>query len=151
MNERIRRLKPYPMVELARRKAAVIERGIEVLDFGTGDPIEPTDPRIREALVDAVPAVSQYPSIAGLPELRQSFADWYRRRFDIALDPETEVLPTRGSKEAMFHLPLVEVDPSDERRGIVYPDPGYPVMHIGALYAGADVHPVVLPRPSAGE
>lgn len=144
MNERIRSLKPYPMIELARRKAAVIERGIEVLDFGTGDPIEPTPEPIRQALIDAVPEVSQYPSIGGLPELRQTYADWYERRFNVALDPAREVLPTRGSKEAMFHLPLVAVDPSASRRMVVYPLPGYPVMHIGALYAEADVHPVAL-------
>jgi len=144
MNERIRRLKPYPMLELARRKDAVIERGIDVLDFGTGDPIEPTDELIRQALIEAVPEVSQYPTIAGLPELREAFAAWFERRFGVSLDPETEVLPTRGSKEAMFHLPFVVVDPSAERRGIVHPDPGYPVMHIGALYAEADVHPILL-------
>ena len=108
MNERIRQLKPYPMVELARRKAEVQARGLTVLDFGTGDPIEPTDARIREALQAAVPEVSQYPSIAGLPELRRAYTDWYARRFEVELDPDTEVLPTRGSKEAMFHLPLVD-------------------------------------------
>ena len=144
MNERIRRLKPYPMVELARRKAEVVARGIEVLDFGTGDPIEPTAPLIRDALVRAVPEVSQYPSIAGIPELRSAYTDWYERRFGVRLDPESEVLPTRGSKEAMFHLPLVEVDPHAGPPVIVHPDPGYPVMHIGALYAEAEVHPVVL-------
>lgn len=144
MNELIRNLKPYPMVELARRKAEVLARGIDVLDFGTGDPIEPTAEPIRRALRESVPEVSQYPSIAGIPELRQAYADWMRRRFDVVVDPEREVLPTRGSKEAMFHLPLVQVDPSEARRGIVHPDPGYPVMHIGALYAGAETHPIVL-------
>jgi len=144
MNETLRRLKPYPMVELARRKAALAARGIDVLDFGTGDPVEPTAPIIREALAAAVPEVSQYPSIAGTPALRQAFTAWFARRFDVHLDAETEVLPTRGSKEAMFHLPLVLVDPSEERRTVVYPDPGYPVMSIGSLYAGADLHPMPL-------
>ncbi len=142
MNDDLRNLKPYPMVELARRKAEVAARGIEVLDFGTGDPQEPTAPHIRQALLDAVPAVSQYPTIKGLPELRTAFADWFARRFGVTLDPETEVLPTRGSKEAIFHLALVEIDPSEDRKTVVYPEPGYPVMEIGSLYAEADLHAV---------
>lgn len=144
MNERIRRLKPYPMVELARRKAQVEARGLRVLDFGTGDPVEPTDPAIRRALADAVPEVSQYPAVEGSAALREAFAAWFGRRFGVRLDPLTEVLPTQGSKEAIFHLPLVEVDPDRERRGVVYPEPGYPVMEIGALYAGAQTHAVPL-------
>lgn len=139
MNDEIRNLKPYPMVELARRKAEVQARGIEVIDFGTGDPIEPTAPHIRQALVDAVPEVSQYPSIRGRAELREAFTQWFARRFDVSLDPETQVLPTRGSKEAMFHLPLITVDPSARRNGVVLPVPGYPVMEIGSLYAEAQL------------
>ncbi|MCB9891358.1 MAG: succinyldiaminopimelate transaminase [Planctomycetes bacterium] len=138
MNERIRRLAPYPMVELARRKRAVAARGITVFDFGTGDPREPTDARIREALASAVPEVSQYPSVQGEAELREAFAAWYSRRFGVALSPETEVLPARGSKEAMFHLPLALVDPSESRSIVVHPEPGYPVMEIGAFYSGAE-------------
>jgi succinyldiaminopimelate transaminase len=144
MDERIRRLKPYPMLELARRKADLRARGIEVLDFGTGDPVEPTAAPIREALRAAVPEVSQYPSVQGEPALREAFAAWHERRFGVGLDPETEVLPSRGSKEAMFHLPLVLLDPSEARRTVVLPDPGYPVMEIGSLYAGADLHRVPL-------
>ena len=144
MDDRIRRLKPYPMVELARRKAAVQARGIEVLDFGTGDPVEPTAPFIRDALRAAVPEISQYPSVQGEAFLREAFAAWYGRRFGVQLDPATEILPSRGSKEAMFHLPLVLVDPSEARRTVVYPVPGYPVMEIGSYYAAADCHPVAM-------
>ena len=144
MNEDLRNLKPYPMVELARRKAALIARGVDVLDFGTGDPVEPTSPHIREALAASVPEISQYPSILGLPELRGAFATWFAQRFDVELDPASEVLPTRGSKEAMFHLPLALVDPSEHKRKVVYPDPGYPVMSIGSMYAAADLHPIEL-------
>ena len=144
MNEAILKLKPYPMLELARRKQAVRDRGIEVIDFGTGDPVEPTAPFIREALKDAVPAVSQYPSIAGTPALRGACADWYAHRFDVTLDPDTQILPARGSKEAMFHLPLTLVDPSAARNVVVFPVPGYPVMEIGTLYAGAVPFPVPL-------
>lgn len=138
MNERVRRLAPYPMVELARRKQELLRRGVAVFDFGTGDPIEPTPPAIVDAFQRGVPEISQYPTVAGGPELRAAFAAFYERRFGVALDPEREVLPSRGSKEAIFHLPLVLVDPSEERRGVVYPVPSYPVQEIGSLYAGAD-------------
>lgn len=149
MNERIRRLKPYPMVELARRKAELQGRGVKVLDFGTGDPVEPTAPIIREALAGAVPEVSQYPSVHGRPELRAAFAAWFERRFGVALDVEHDLIPSRGSKEAMFHLALVAVDPSEDRRTVVYPQPGYPVMEIGSLYAEADLHPVPMTEANA--
>ena len=144
MNERILQLKPYPMVELARRKARLIADGVHVIDFGTGDPIEPTAPFIRQALADAIPEVSQYPSIRGTPELRAAFASWFQNRFGVALDPETDALPSRGSKEAMFHLPLITVDASKPRRRVVHPVPGYPVMEIGSFYADADVTHVPL-------
>ncbi|MEZ6008091.1 MAG: succinyldiaminopimelate transaminase [Planctomycetota bacterium] len=144
MNERIRRLRAYPMVELARRKAELVARGVDVLDFGTGDPIEPTAPFIRQALADAVPVISQYPSVEGTRSLRRACAAWAERRFGVALDPDREILPSGGSKEAMFHLPLVLVDPSTERDTVVYPVPGYPVMEIGSLYANAQVHEVPL-------
>ncbi|MGE0191762.1 MAG: succinyldiaminopimelate transaminase [Planctomycetota bacterium] len=144
MNERIRRLRAYPMVELARRKAELVARGVAVLDFGTGDPIEPTAPFIRQALIDAVPEISQYPSVEGTKALRRACAAWAKRRFDVELDPDREVLPSSGSKEAMFHLPLVLVDPSSARDTVVYPVPGYPVMEIGSLYVDAQVHEVPL-------
>ncbi len=144
MNQRILALKPYPMVELARRKKALQDQGVEVFDFGTGDPKEPTAPLIREALQAAVPRVSQYPSVQGEVGLREAFCQWYERRFGVSLDPATQVLPSRGSKEAIFHLPLVLVDPSQERDTVVYPQPGYPVMEIGSLYAGAKTYPVPL-------
>jgi succinyldiaminopimelate transaminase len=144
MNKRILALKPYPMVELARRKKALQEQGVEVFDFGTGDPKEPTAPLIREALQKAIPSVSQYPSVQGEAGLREAFCNWFQRRFDVALDPVRQALPSRGSKEAIFHLPLVLVDPNQDKNTVVYPQPGYPVMEIGSLYAGARTHPVSL-------
>lgn len=132
------------MVELARRKAAVAARGVRVLDFGTGDPVEPTDDRIRRALAEAVPVVSQYPTVEGDRSLRAAFARWCEGRFGVRLDPDSEVLPSQGSKEAIFHLPLVLLDPSTPRRVVVFPEPGYPVMEIGALYSEAETHAVRL-------
>ena len=134
----------YPLLRLEERRREVRERGIEPLDFGTGDPREPTDPKIRRALVDGVPEVSQYPSTPGKSELRKAFAGWMERRHGVALDPETEVLPATGSKEAIFHAPLAFVHPSHERRGIVYGTPGYPVYERGCLFAGGEPAPVRL-------
>jgi len=140
MNDRIRNLPTYPMVELARRKAELIARGVDVLDFGTGDPVEPTPAVVRQALIDAVPHVSQYPTILGIDALRSAYAEWCTRRFDVTIDPTTETLPTRGSKEAMFHLPLVLLEAGAQRDTVVYPEPGYPVMEIGSLYGEAQTH-----------
>jgi len=134
----------YPLLRLEERRREVRERGIEPLDFGTGDPREPTDPKIRRALVDGVPEVSQYPSTPGKSELRKAFAGWMERRHGVALNPETEVLPATGSKEAIFHAPLAFVHPSHERRGIVYGTPGYPVYERGCLFAGGEPAPVRL-------
>jgi LL-diaminopimelate aminotransferase len=134
----------YPLLRLEERRREVRERGIEAFDFGTGDPREPTDPKIRRALVVGVSEVSQYPSTPGKSELREAFAGWMERRHGVALDPETEILPATGSKEAIFHAPLAFVHPSHERRGIVYGTPGYPVYERGCLFAGGEPAPVKL-------
>lgn len=144
MNAALLATKPYVMAELDRLKQARLAARLPVYDFGVGDPIEPTPPFIVEALRRAVPEVSQYPSVAGTKALRQACADWVRRRFGVTLDPETQILPTAGSKEAIFHLALVLVDPSTARRRVVYPTPGYPIYEAGALFAGAVAHPVPL-------
>ena len=136
----------YPLLRLDERRREIEERGIELYDFGTGDPREPTDPAIRQALVDGVPEVSQYPSTPGKKELREAFVGWAARRHGVELDPETEVLPATGSKEAIFHAPLAFVHPSHERRGVAYGTPGYPVYERGALFAGAEALPVRLER-----
>ena len=146
MTPELRTQKPYPMAELARRKAVLVDQGAELFDFGTGDPIEPTPVFIREALVAAIPEISQYPSVAGTPELRAAAAGWLARRFGVDLDPATQILPSAGSKEAIFHLPLAFCDPSSERDTVVYGTPAYPVYAGGSRFAGARLEPVVLER-----
>ncbi len=101
----------YPFVGLEETRRRLLAQGVDVVDFGKGDPNEPTDPIIRQALVDAVPERSPYPLAQGLPELRSAVAGWCRRRFGVSLDPETEIVPTYGSKEAIFSLAQVLVDP----------------------------------------
>jgi succinyldiaminopimelate transaminase len=134
----------YPFVELERAKRRLLAEGVPLIDFGKGDPNEPTDPLIRRALVDAVTERSSYPLAEGLPELRASIAAWCERRFGVALDPDTELVPTYGSKEAIFHLAQVVVDRESDRRVVLVPDPAYPVYERGAAFAGADVEHVPL-------
>ena len=117
----------------AAREAAV-RSGQKVFDFGIGDPREPTPEFIREALRRAVPEVSQYPSISGLPALRSAVAGYLARRFQLSLDPDREILPCAGAKEALFHLPLVALHP--DRPLCWYPDPAYPVYERAILFAG---------------
>lgn len=144
MNERLLGLKPYPMETLARRKAELRAAGKPVYDFGTGDPIEPTPGFIRDAFMRGMPEISQYPAVAGLPEMRRAAADYLDRRFGVTIDADREVLPTQGSKEAIFHLPMTFVDPSAARNRIVYGVPAYPVFEIGSYFAEAPVTEVEL-------
>lgn len=144
MNPTLLAVRPYVMAELDRQKRARLEARLPVYDFGVGDPIEPTPGFIVEALKTSVPVVSQYPSVAGTRALREACAAWVARRFGVTLDPDTQITPTAGSKEAIFHLALVLVDPSTPKRRVVYPTPGYPIYEPGALFAGATPHPVPL-------
>jgi succinyldiaminopimelate transaminase len=128
----------YPFVHLEEARRRLVLEGKEVLDFGKGDPQEPTDPRIRQALVDNLGERSCYPLAEGLPELRRAAAGWVARRFGVDVDPDREIVPTYGSKEAIFSLAHVLVDPASEKRLVVTTEPGYPVPERGAAFAGAD-------------
>ena len=129
----------YPFVRLEEARQRLLADGVQVIDFGKGDPNEPTDPIIREALVAALPERSPYPLAQGLPELRRAVADWCGRRFGVTVDPDTEIVPTYGSKEAIFSLAQVLVDPHADKRLVVFGEPAYPVYERGALFAGAEV------------
>ena len=129
----------YPFVRLGEARRAVEARGVVVIDFGTGDPREPTDPLIRQALVAGLEERLGYPSSVGLPELREAIASWCGRRFGVSLDPETEIVPTLGSKEAIFSFALVATDLEHGKDTIVVTEPGYPVQARGALFAHARV------------
>src|SRR5580765_751654 len=129
----------YPFVKLEDAKRRLLAQGVELIDFGKGDPREPTDTRIRRALADSITEISSYPLAAGLPELREAVARWCDRRFGVQLDPGTEIVPTYGSKEAIFLLAQMLVDRDSERRLVVTTEPGYPVPERGAAFAGAEV------------
>jgi succinyldiaminopimelate transaminase len=127
----------YPFTRLDEAKRRLAADGVQFVDFGIGDPYESVDPRIRQALVDGLEDRMGYPLAAGLPELRQAAAGWVARRFGVSLDPETEIVPTLGSKEAIFSLAQVLVSP--EKDLVITTEPGYPVQQRGARFAGAEV------------
>jgi succinyldiaminopimelate transaminase len=149
INPTLAAMATYPFVRLEEARRELVARGVDVIDFGKGDPNEPTDPIIRQALIDAVPERSPYPLAQGLPELRNAAASWVERRFGVQLDPDTEIVPTYGSKEAIFSLAQVLVDPQSEKRCVTYCEPAYPVYERGALFAGAEVHTLPLLRENA--
>ena len=126
----------YPFVRLAQAAAEVEGRGVRVIDFGTGDPQEPTDPRIMRALRDGVRERMGYPAASGLPELREAVAAWIERRFGVVVDPGRQVLPTLGSKEAIFSFAQVVLDVEGGKDTVLVTEPGYPVPERGARFAG---------------
>jgi acetylornithine aminotransferase len=134
------------MVELDERRRALVAGGKRLFDFGLGDPKEPTPAFVKDALRAAVPEVSQYPSAFGAPALRKAAAGYLRRRFGVAVDPETQVLACAGAKEAIFHLPLAFAGGDPLRRKVIIPDPGYPTYEVGARFAGLE--PVLVPLTS---
>ena len=144
LNPALERSGAYPLLRLDERRREIEERGIELYDFGTGDPREPTDPKIRRALVEGLPEVSQYPTTQGKRELREAFSGWMARRHRVELDPERQVLPATGSKEAIFHAPFAFLHPSHTRCGVAFGTPGYPVYERGTLFAGGEPLPVRL-------
>ena len=137
-------LSSYPIVEIERRKSEVAASGVRIFDFGTGDPSDPTPEFIRQALLQAVTPRCPYPKVTGRPPVRQAIAAYMERRFGVVLDPDTQVIPTAGSKEAVFHAPLLVIDPAAEDRLVAFPDPGYPAYQRGALFCGAEPYPVIL-------
>jgi len=142
-------LATYPFVRLDEAKAAVRERGVRVIDFTIGDPHEETPARIRERLLRSVPSRSSYPPASGTPALRRAIAGWIERRYGVELDPEVHILPSNGSKEAVYLIHQAVVDPGGPRRVVLIPDPAYPVYEIAARFAGGEPRGVPL-RPELG-
>jgi succinyldiaminopimelate transaminase len=134
-------LAEYPFARLDAWKAEAQSRGIDLIDFGMGDPREVTPAFIREALLASVDEVSSYPRATGLPELREAIAGWIDRRFDVSVDPDSEIVPTLGSKEAIFSFAQIALG---EKRLVAIPEPAYPVYERGALFAGGAVAGVPL-------
>ncbi len=134
-------LEQYPFTRLDEWRAELRTRGVTPIDFGIGDPREVTPAFIREALAAAIGERSSYPRAAGLPELREAIAAWIARRFEVAVDPDRELVPTLGSKEAIFSFAHVALG---DRRAVAVPEPGYPVYERGARFADGRVVTVPL-------
>ncbi len=134
----------YPFVRLDEARRQREAAGGEVIDFGKGDPYEPTDPEIRAALAASVAERMSYPLAVGLPELRASIARWCERRFGVEVDPDSELVPTYGSKEAIFSLAQILAGPGAQKRLVLYGEPTYPVYGRAAELAGAEAMTVPL-------
>ena len=141
-SKRLDLIPPYLFAELERKIAAKRAQGIDVISLGIGDPDRPTPAIIVDAMREAVtePETHQYPSNRGRQDFRQAVSDFYMRRFDVELDPDTEVMPAIGAKECIFNLNLAFLDPGD---AALSADPGYPVYTGGPLLVGGD--PVLMP------
>jgi succinyldiaminopimelate transaminase len=134
-------LAQYPFARLDDWKVEAASRGLDLIDFGMGDPREITPPFIREALLASVDEVSSYPRATGLPELRTAIAGWIDRRFGVEVDADRELIPTLGSNEAIFSFAQIALG---DKRLIAIPEPAYPVYERGALFAGGQVATVPL-------
>jgi alanine-synthesizing transaminase len=138
---RIRRLPPYVFAEVNQAKAAARAHGDDIIDLGMGNPDSPTPAHIVAKLVETVqdPRSHRYSVSKGIPGLRRALAGYYRRRFDVALDPDTEVVATLGSKEGLANLAAAITSPGDT---ILVPNPSYPIHQFGFIIAGASVRSV---------
>jgi LL-diaminopimelate aminotransferase len=137
--DRLLNTPPYPFAELGRLKRKAIEDGADLIDFGIGDPDQPTPAHIVEALREAAgdPITHQYDETGkGLPEFRKAATAWYARRFGVELDSDREVLRLIGAKEGLAHLAWAVLNPGDVA---LVPDPGYPVYKVASMFAGAEV------------
>ena len=140
--QRIQTLPPYLFAEISKKMAEKRAQGVDVISFGIGDPDLPTPDRLLDTLAEASrdPVNHRYPETQGLPELRQSIAGFYDRRFGVKLDSDSEVLPLIGAKEGVAHIAMCFIDAGDVA---LVPDPGYPVYAVGTLLMGGE--PYYLP------
>ncbi len=140
--DRIKHLPPYLFAAIDKAKTQARSRGVDVIDLSVGDPDLPTPDHIVEALNRAAkdPANHQYPSYEGKLAFRAAVAEWYRRTFQVDLDPSNEVLTLIGSKEGIAHAPLAFINPGD---AALVPDPAYPVYRTATVFAGGE--PVIMP------
>lgn len=136
---RIKTLPPYLFAAIDKMKQAAMAKGVDIINLGIGDPDLPTPAPIIESLAQAAknPKHHQYPSYEGMLSFRTAVADWYKRRFNVTLNPADEVLTLIGSKEGIGHIHLAFVDPGDI---VLVPSPGYPVYPVGTGFCGGISH-----------
>lgn len=133
--KRLKEIPPYLFVEINRKKKEKLAQGEDVIDFGVGDPDQPTPDYIIDRLCKEArnPSTHRYPSGKGLTEFREAISRWYKEKFDVSLNPETEILPLIGSKEGIAHMPLAFLNHQDVA---LIPDPSYPPYISGVILAG---------------
>ncbi len=142
---RIRRLPPYVFNITGELKAAARKRGEDIIDFGMGNPDGPTPKHIVDKLIETVqrPDTHRYSVSKGIPRLRRAICNWYRQRYDVELDPDSESIVTIGSKEGIAHLTLASLDTGDI---VLVPNPSYPIHIYGPVISGADIRHVPMAR-----
>ncbi|MCS7230561.1 MAG: LL-diaminopimelate aminotransferase [Endomicrobia bacterium] len=138
-SDKLMSLPPYLFIELDRKKKELQQKGVDIISLGVGDPDLPTHSHIIEAMKKAIdnPKTHQYPFGKGLEEFCVAVANWYKKRFNVELDPNNEVHSLIGSKEGIAHLPLAFVDKDDY---VLVPEPGYPVYSSSVILAGGKVY-----------
>ena len=138
---RVNQLPPYVFDEIQALKATARKEGKDIIDFGMGNPDKATPEEIFEKLRESSlkPSTHRYSQSKGIPRLRKSICDWYQRKFDVTLDPESEAVVTMGSKEGLGHLALATLDKGD---AVLVPNPSYPIHPYGFVIAGADIRHV---------
>ncbi|MEK7308966.1 MAG: LL-diaminopimelate aminotransferase, partial [Nitrospirota bacterium] len=141
--KRVKHLPPYLFAAIDKMKQEAVKKGVDLIDLSIGDPDIPTPKHIVERMKKAVenPVHHRYPSYEGMLSFRQAVAQWYKKRFNVFLNPETEVLSLIGSKEGIGHIPLAFINPGDF---VLVPSPGYPVYPVATLFAGGKVHEMPL-------
>lgn len=135
--DRVKNLPPYLFAAIDKMKNDARSKGVDLIDLSIGDPDIPTPAHIVDAIKSAVekPEHHRYPSYEGMLSYREAVANWYKRRFNVSLNPKAEVLSLIGSKEGIGHIPLAFVNPGDV---VLVPSPGYPVYPVGTLFAGGE-------------
>jgi len=141
--QRINRLPPYVFNIVNELKAAARARGEDIVDFGMGNPDQPTPRHIVDKLAEAAqrPDTHRYSVSRGIPRLRRAITRWYADRYNVSLDPDSEAIVTIGSKEGLAHLALATLGPGD---AVLVPNPAYPIHPYGVVIAGADIRHVPL-------
>ena len=144
---RIKRLPPYVFAVVNQMKMEARKRGEDIIDFGMGNPDMGTPQHIVDKLVEAAynPRNHRYSASRGIPKLRSAIADWYKRRYDVDIDPETEAIATMGAKEGLSHLALATIEPGDV---VLCPSPAYPIHPYSVVIAGGEVRHIPLRRDS---
>lgn len=138
LSQRLKQLPPYLFIEIDKAKRAALAQGRDVINLGVGDP----DQRTHQVIIDAMKKAlddgnnHHYPFDAGVPALREEIAQWFKKRFNVSMDPATQIYPLIGSKEGLAHFPLAVINPSDK---VLLTDPAYPAYQAAVTFAGGKI------------